>query len=167
MVNRRGYRKCRELVAKLPLPRPFSVPTLVEMLAAHRGRPIYVGRFPAGLSVNACGAWLSLADRDVIFVESGTSRYHREHIVLHELGHMLCEHDSGTEDVVHGLSRLLPDLSPELIERLLQRTGYGTQEEQEAELVASLIRIAGDAQTRSTGVLGELEAALGLPGHRP
>lgn len=164
MVTRHGYRKCRELVENLPLPRPFSVSALVDLLAEHRGRPIDILSFPEGLTAEVCGAWLRLADRDVIFVERGTSRFHWEHIVLHEIGHMLCDHQSGTDNIARGLRRFLPDLSPELVERLLQRTSYSTDEEQEAEVVASLIRIAGQAQGSSTGVLGELEAALGLRG---
>lgn len=164
MVTRRGYRKCRELVENLPLPRPFSVPALVEMLAEHTNREIHIRTLPPGLTINACGAWLQLADQDVIFVEDTTSRFHREHIVLHEIGHMICDHRSGTADIVRDFGRLLPDLSPTLVRRLMTRTSYTTDEEQEAELVASLIRITAETQWpgTSSGVLGQLEAALGL-----
>ncbi|MGH3864139.1 hypothetical protein [Actinokineospora sp.] len=164
MITRRGYKKCRTLVDGLALPRPFSVSALVEMLAEQRQRPIDIGTLPAGLTVNACGAWLHLADRDVIFVEAKTSPFHRDHIVLHEIGHMLCDHRSKADDIVADLGRFLPDLSPALVRRLLARTSYSTDEEQEAELVASLIRITAQAQAPggSTGALSELEAALGL-----
>jgi hypothetical protein len=164
MITRRGYRRCRSLVDDLSLPRPFTVTGLVDMLAEQRQRPIDIGTLPAGLTVNACGAWLHLADRDVIFVEAKTSPFHRDHIVLHEIGHMLCDHHSKADDMVADLGRFLPDLSPALVQRLLARTGYTTDEEQEAELVASLIRITAQAQApgASTGALSELEAALGL-----
>ncbi|SDD96975.1 hypothetical protein [Actinokineospora iranica] len=164
MVNRHGYRKCRSLVDGITLPRPFSVSALVAQLAEQRNRPIEIGTLPAGLTVNACGAWLQLADRDVIFVEAKTTPFHRDHIVLHEIGHMLCDHHSKSADLVADLGRFLPDLSPALVRRLLARTSYTTDEEQEAELVASLIRITAQAQApgAATGTLGELESALGL-----
>ncbi|QUH03326.1 hypothetical protein HUO13_23085 [Saccharopolyspora erythraea] len=158
-----SYRRCQELVNGLTLPRPFSAMGLVETLAEQRGRPIHVRTLPGRFTVNACGAWVRLADSDVIFIEARTTRLHRDHILLHEIGHIICEHGDGSMTGREMLSRLLPDLSPQLVERLLTRTGYSTAEEKEAELVASLIRTA--ARTPSaTGVLGELEAALGVPG---
>ncbi|GGM49548.1 hypothetical protein GCM10012275_20570 [Longimycelium tulufanense] len=164
MVTRDGYKRCQALVDSLTLPRPFSVSGLLEMLALLRRRPIDVRTLPAGHTINACGAWLRMADRDVIFVEDKTSQFHRDHIVLHEIGHMLCDHQSGTAGVGHGVRHLVPHLSPGLIERLLTRAGYTTDEEQEAELVASLVRIRAQAQSSwtATGVLGELEDALGM-----
>ncbi|MEU0511404.1 MULTISPECIES: hypothetical protein [Amycolatopsis] len=165
MVTRRDLRRCQALVADLPLPQPFSVPALVDALAARRGRPIHVRTLPPGSGGSACGAWIRLATADVIYVEEKTSRVHRDHIVLHEIGHLLCDH-SGAGGGAHPLARVLPDLSPDLIERLLTRTGYTTEEEQEAELVASLIRTAAQARATwtTTGALREFETALGLRG---
>ncbi|NIH79862.1 hypothetical protein [Amycolatopsis viridis] len=163
MMTRRGLRRCQALVAELPLPAPFSVPALVDALARRRGRPIHVRALPPGPGTGACGAWIRLASADVIYVEDRTSRVHRDHIVLHEIGHLLCDHPG---DGAHPLARVLPDLSPELIQRLLARTGYTTEDEQEAELVASLIRTAARARASwtTTGALAEFETALGLRG---
>ncbi|MFC5288317.1 hypothetical protein ACFPM7_14750 [Actinokineospora guangxiensis] len=169
MVTRRAYRKWRALVEDLPLPEPFTVPDLVAAVAARRGRPIDIGTLPGGASAQTCGVWFQLVDRDVILVEENTSSFHRDHIVLHELGHMLCDHRGGADeqgrgDGIAALARLLPDLSPDLVRRMLNRTAYTTDEEQEAELVASLIRITAEAraQRATPGVLGNLAAALGL-----
>lgn len=159
--TRQVRRRCQALVDGLRLPRPFSVDALVAALGAQRGRPIRLFALPPGMVVNACGLWVATDTQDEIYVEEKTTAMHREHIMLHELGHILCEHESG-EDV--SLARFLPDLSPELIQRLLARTSYSTLQEQEAELVASLIRTAAGAVTAATpdGVRGELAAALGV-----
>jgi hypothetical protein len=163
MVTRRAYRRWRALVADLPLPDPFTVPGLVAVVAARRGRPIDIGTLPGGAAAQTCGVWFQLVDRDVILVEENTSAFHRDHIVLHELGHMLCEHRGG-DDGIAALARLLPDLSPDLVRRMLNRTAYTTDEEQEAELVASLIRITAESRAHRArpGVLGNLADALGL-----
>lgn len=150
-------------MADLPLPDPFTVSGLVQAIATRRGRPIDIGTLPGGASAQTCGVWFQLVDRDVILVEENTSAFHRDHIVLHELGHLLCDHN-GTGDRVTDLSRFLPDLSPDLVRRMLNRTAYTNDEEQEAELVASLIRITAEGRAPGTepGVLGTLTAALGL-----
>lgn len=157
-------------MAGLPLPDPFTVPDLVTAVAARRGRSIDIGTLPGGATAQTCGVWFQLVDRDVILVEENTSAFHRDHIILHELGHMLCDHrgdgggSGGGRDRIDDLALLLPDLSPDLVRRMLGRTAYTNDEEQEAELVASLIRIT--AETRAPGaqpgVLGNLAAALGL-----
>jgi len=87
-----------------------------------------------------CGVWLALAEGDYIFYESDTSQLHREHIILHELGHLLCDHRP--TEVIDGkvLTQLLPTLDPTVVRRVLGRTTYSAVEEQEAEVVASLVR---------------------------
>lgn len=174
MTSRGSYRRCQELVSRLTLPSPFSVDALVGAVAEQRGRPIHLHTLAPGCTINACGLWISTDTHDDIYVEENTTRFHRDHIVLHEIGHMLCGHTDNNDTAESGaidrqeLSRFLPDLDPGLIERLLARTSYTTEEEREAELVASLIRTSARAQqsTHPAGVLGELEAALGIRGER-
>ncbi|WP_285742175.1 hypothetical protein [Lentzea sp. NBRC 105346] len=161
MISRQVRKRCQALVDGLALPEPFSVDALVDSIAALRNRPIHLFALPPGMVVNACGLWIATESHDEIYVEEKTTPLHREHILLHEIGHILCDHESG-EDVP--LARFLPDLSPELVERLLARTNYTSEQEQEAELVASLIRTAAGVanEAASDGVRGELEAALGI-----
>lgn len=161
MTTQQVRKRCQALVDGLNLPVPFSVDALVDELAAQRERPIHLFALPTGLIVNACGLWIATRTHDEIYVEEKTTPLHREHILLHEIGHILCGHEAG-EDV--SLAKFLPDLSPELVQRLLARTNYTSQQEQEAELVASLIRTAAGTatSTASDGVRGELEAALGI-----
>jgi hypothetical protein len=77
---------------------------------------------------------------------------------------MLCDHGDTHIDDSTIFSELLPDLNSELIKRLLARTSYTSQQEQEAELLASLIHATGvtRAGLPSSGVRGALELALGI-----
>lgn len=77
---------------------------------------------------------------DYVFYDPGTSRLHAEHIVLHELSHMLCGHPTGPDVGGDALSRLVPDLDPGTIATMLGRVGYTSAQEREAEMLASLIR---------------------------
>ncbi|RSN46578.1 hypothetical protein DMH12_29150 [Streptomyces sp. WAC 04229] len=131
-------RRCKALIRDLDIQRPFDVHTLIQSVAQRRGRPIQLVAIamPAG---SACGLFVSTAGTDYIFYEKHASPLHQEHIIVHELGHLLCGHVRLT-DVNNDISRLLmPTLSPNMIERVLQRTYYNTPEEKEAEMIASLI----------------------------
>ena len=164
MTTRHIQKRCRALVNGLRLPRPFTVDALIAELAERRGRPIELRTLPNGVAINACGLWIATDTHDEIYVEEKTTPFHREHIVLHEIGHILCDHEANSQDGAGALGGLLPDLSPALIMRILGRTNYTSEQEQEAELVASLIRTAAAslAPPPSTGVRGELEIALGI-----
>ncbi|MEU5087753.1 hypothetical protein [Streptomyces sp. NPDC021356] len=109
--------------------------------------------------------WLATETGDHIFFETHTTPLHQEHIILHEIAHLLFDHGSQASLAVD-LTHLFTDLSPATVRRLLGRTSYTTVQEQEAEMLASLIRTATERQGGSppTGVLGNLEAALGVGG---
>jgi hypothetical protein len=164
MTTRRVRKKCQELVGTLTLPRPFSVERLIHDLSLQRGRAIRLRSLPSGFGAHACGLVISTDTADEIYVEEKTSRFHRDHIALHEIGHILMHHDNGGREDPGALAGLLPSLDPEAIRRILGRTSYTTEQEQEAELVASLIRAkAGTlAPLPSTGVRGKLEVSLGI-----
>ncbi|WP_018543063.1 MULTISPECIES: hypothetical protein [unclassified Streptomyces] len=164
MTTREIRKKCQALVSTLDLPRPFSIDAFVRQLSARRSRPIWIRTLPIGSTINACGLWIATESGDNIYVEEKTTRFHQDHIALHEIGHILCDHGFTDHETQDALATLLPSISPEMISRLLARTNHTTEQEQEAELVATLIHTAAGmlAPCPSTGVRGELEAALGI-----
>lgn len=124
-------------LAGLELPSPFTVEALCAEVARLRGRALHLHSLPlqAGPDV-PCGMWVSTADADHVFFTRGASALHQQNIVLHELGHMLCDHET---DAAGTLSALLGDLDPTVVRRVLMRTRYSTPQEAEAELAAALI----------------------------
>lgn len=86
------------------------------------------------------GAWIAEPSVDVVFYEERAAPLHQRHIILHELGHLLCDHDGldGTD-----LATLLSGIDPS--DEGLRGTRYTDAEEQEAEMIATLIltRISG------------------------
>ncbi|MFI1252791.1 ImmA/IrrE family metallo-endopeptidase [Streptomyces netropsis] len=138
MNFKRLHRRSLERVRSLDIPTPFDVWELCDRVAERHGRPIRLE--PIHLPVDGpCGLWISGPEVDYIFYESDTSPLHQEHIIAHELGHVICGHK---ENAVLGeeTSRLvLPTLDPRMVQSVLQRTYYTSAEEQEAEMIASLI----------------------------
>ncbi|MEV5598087.1 hypothetical protein [Streptomyces sp. NPDC052496] len=115
--------------------------------------------------IEACGLWLATDTDDHIFFEARTAPLHQEHIVLHEIGHLLFDHQMAADGRHGGLGTVLADLSPRLIQRLLARTNYSTRQEQEAEMLASLIRTHAAARGRvpqRCATTDRAERALGI-----
>ncbi|MFJ6937942.1 hypothetical protein [Streptomyces sp. NPDC101132] len=86
----------------------------------------------------AYGVWIAGKSADYIFYQRETSRAHQDHIILHEVGHILAGHQSDEMDDEF-LQSLAPELSVDVIKRALRRTSYDDDREREAELVATII----------------------------
>ena len=135
-IDRRMWRRCRRIVEGLTIPTPFAPAPFIAALASQRGRPVEL--VPMAGRSGHCGALVRTDQADYIFYSASTTQLHREHILLHEVGHLLCGHIGDTTlDILPKL--LLPSLSSELVRRVLGRSDYSAEQEQEAELVASMI----------------------------
>ncbi|MFE2042821.1 hypothetical protein ACFXAZ_18220 [Streptomyces sp. NPDC059477] len=94
---------------------------------------------------DVCGLWLRLQDApvDLIFSTEGTTSFHRQRIILHELAHLWC--DDVTEVGIEQLADLLPDVPPEELRRLgrsariAARHRYDSAAERRAEALADLL----------------------------
>jgi hypothetical protein len=139
-------RRCERRLRGIRIPSPFDLETFCAEVEARRGRPL-IRRPVAGLSASApCGLWIGTPAADHVFYDPGTSPLHAEHIVLHELAHILSGH-SGTDGA---LARLFPDLDPATVSRVLGRASYTSAQEREAEMMASLIRGRSARPPRTT-----------------
>lgn len=130
-------RRCEQRLRSLDPPTPFDVQTFSQRLAAQRGRPIILR--PIASHAGPWGLWAATQSADIIFYEEHTSRLHQEHIILHELSHLLCGHTPLPVTEPSGLDALFPDLSAETIQSVLRRAAYSEADECEAEVLASLI----------------------------
>jgi len=106
-----------------------------EHLERVRQRPVYLQ--PCSLGRGILGLWAATDTADVIFYEEATTPYHQRHIVFHEGSHMLQGHVGPTLPDL--LSTAAPHLDPKLIRSLLCRSIFNTQQEAEAEMLATLI----------------------------
>ncbi|RJQ75382.1 hypothetical protein D5S17_21060 [Pseudonocardiaceae bacterium YIM PH 21723] len=168
MDERRLLRRCRTLVRDIPVPRPWAIDVFVRQLETSRGRPIHLHAVPQyAMADKPCGVWLQMDDQDHIFFEKQTSPLHQEHIILHELGHMIGGHTTTLADALMSAGDLFPDLSPTLLKRMFARVSYHDDQEQEAELIASLIRAAAGpgGQQPTDPVITGLAAQFGYRDH--
>ncbi|WP_163568814.1 MAB_1171c family putative transporter [Fodinicola feengrottensis] len=156
-------KRCEERLAEVAVPRPFDLGQFCAQLGESRGRPIVL--LPVAIGGSAAdspsGLLIRGDQRDYIIYERDTTPVHQRHIALHEIGHLLCEHGAASQLPDEHLRRLFPTLSPELVRRVLARTSYSTDEESEAEMLASLILREGGRHS------GREYAAARPPTRRP
>lgn len=131
--RQRGAARLQEI----PLPSPFDVELFSEEVATRRGRPIVLRSWsnPNGL----LGLYVPGATTDLIMYEQDTSPLHQEHIILHELSHLLCNHQPVVVVDTELAILMLRRLPTSTIRRALRRANYSSADDQEAEVLASLI----------------------------
>lgn len=142
--------ECLTYLRGVAIPDPFDLGAFCLDVARRRGRPLYLHLLdvPAGAGT-PCGLCLTTDAADHVFHAAGTSPLHRQHIVLHEIGHLLCGHTAAGGDTAP-IASLLPDLDPDMIARVLSRAGYGDRQERMAEMMASLILGSGCGRSHAT-----------------
>jgi hypothetical protein len=123
-------------MSSVTAPQPCDVRALCREIAERRDRPIHL--VPASLpSAALCGLWISSERADYLVYEQATSPVHQEHIILHELSHLLCGHSGiATESLDRSIGR---SSVGQLGGSTPARTRYSATEELEAELLASML----------------------------
>jgi len=160
-------RRCQRRLRDLPVPDPFDLDEFCRRLVEQRGRPLTLHEMPALGPDSPSGVWVATDRADHVFVDEGARPLHREHIVLHEIGHLVADHESapvlGPEDT----ALLMPDLDREMVARVLGRSRYSQEEERDAELMATLIAqragrsIAPHEDAEVEALRARLRSALG------
>jgi hypothetical protein len=159
-------RRCERHIRELELPTPCDVPTLCKTLENKQNRPITL--VPLAMPAwYPCGMLVAAETEDIIFYDTNTTSAHQEHIIMHELGHIICGHHG--EGLPDANARLLfPNLDPEIVRDMLMRTTYDDVQEQEAEIVAHLLaerfddslRPADKESATEESVIGRIERTL-------
>lgn len=148
-----------ELARRQPIPVPWDRDVFVRNVAEQRGRPITLipMNTAAWGDIPCCGLWLAREDDDLILHEAGTTDYHIDQIVGHEVGHILLDHHSqpafGSDKArEHDLCRqVVPGIDPRTVRAVLGRRDGGNEQEHHAEMFASLLMIAvAEANDRSS-----------------
>ncbi len=149
--RRQLERSCKAKIAGLDLPTPLRLGELEKRLEAVRGRELWILDDKGELPAEITGLWVGTATRDYVFHRAGLDGCRVEVSILHEFSHMICEHRSAHLTDQAWLRRRAPsvmDLGE--IEHMCMRRDYGSDDEREAELMASLILARATGRWRRT-----------------
>ena len=156
----------------------FSMGHLIKRVEHLRERSILV--LPVTIDdPHLHGAWIKTADYDCICLDKNTALVHQDHILCHEIGHMILGHSTlflptqiGRYIDAHSADELRQTLEHALSQdSVLKRSRYDSDEERKAEEFATalqneLIRRVGlQALTRkvaSSPLWSELARGLGI-----
>lgn len=155
---KRMLRDCEARIAELDVPVPCDIARLAEYLSRRRNRLIHL--MPIAMRASQpSGIWLALKAVDVVLYEAETSKTHQEHIIAHELAHIICDHhvDESLDTVSAHL--IFPGLDPALVRDMLNRAEYSDSHELEAEIMASVILRRINCPSSDVGATGSPETA--------
>jgi hypothetical protein len=136
-LRARCHQRVSDLLQHTGMPRPWDINEFLDRLERYRGRDIDLCAVPWTTGSNS-GAWRQHRDHDVIAYPANTSGIHQDHIILHEIGHMISAHRGRCVLSDDDAQRLAPGLTPAGFAHLLDRS-HAEIEEHEAEMIASLI----------------------------
>lgn len=126
VAERRLWEQCEAKIDELGLPYRFTTRQFCDAIADRRGKAITISPLPDfAIPGGVCGMRVETQTSDLIFYAQGISVHHQRHILAHELSHVYCDHPGS----------LVADAF-----RASGRTRYSTDEEREAEIMASLVR---------------------------
>lgn len=166
------------------IPDPWDLEEFLRRLSESRGRPIVLRPFEAEGGSAPCGLYLGTASADHILYPVQVTPLQRDHIILHEISHLLYDSSASDEGGAGPRCRavidaeyarlVFPDIPLELVRRMLGRTGYSTEIERLAELFADEMRHliasrhgasdSGDMTAEQRAIVDRLDAALLHPG---
>ncbi|MGW1976491.1 ImmA/IrrE family metallo-endopeptidase [Streptomyces sp. NPDC001889] len=130
---------CRTYVRSLDLPAVASIRDLVPEIEKRSGRAVQL--LPAELGSTApCGMYVATEDTNYVFYDPRTSLAHQDHIIAHELAHILRDHRGGAELPQGSTGGLITLMDPDVVRMVLGRTDYAENDEVEAELVGSYLQ---------------------------
>ncbi|WP_327352788.1 hypothetical protein [Streptomyces sp. NBC_01304] len=102
------------------------------------------------------GLWVDTPAADLIIYQQHTTRLHQDHIILHEVGHILANDDAegiteDPDDPAEGWwAGMLPALNAASIRRVRKRCAYDSEEECEVELAATIVLEWSSVLNRTT-----------------
>ncbi|KAA5825454.1 hypothetical protein F1721_32995 [Saccharopolyspora hirsuta] len=137
MNEPRLRRTIRDELDELGIVGPTDMAEVCRHLGARRGKTLKLLPYPLDVP-GPFGLWIATPVVDFILYQQQTTNAHQQHIIAHELGHIISGHssDDGDED---GWYESFPDIPPDQVRRALRRTHYDTEQEREAETVATLL----------------------------
>lgn len=127
-------RDVRAMLRRLRIGAPLDVEVLCDRLGEERGHPIHLHE--ADLPASVSGLWLKREKKpDLILYQRKTTYEHQDHIILHEIGHIIAGHGGADPGAL-----LRAEQAAASGEERELHLGYSSAVEREAEMVATVVR---------------------------
>lgn len=154
-------RRCNQALEHIVVPAPWDLQDFLGALSAHRGRPILLSEAPELDNQAVSAQWWKESQADVILYAPTQSVFYLELNVFHEVGHMLCGHDTSP----HGGPFAAGDMevlanAPGAAATIFSRSSrFDSAEEQEAEFIAYRLKLMIEREGHVIGVEDDPDTA--------
>lgn len=146
----------REWRERLGLGPHFTLDELITRVRESRGRPMEIIEMPELVEHGdaLCGLWLATDERDIVIHAPSESALHRQQFILHEMAHMILQHDK--TDFVFTPRGLLPDVDESTVVKVLARDSINDDFELAAERLADELAdaIRGAGRSKFLDIFG-------------
>lgn len=133
-ADRDLQRRIRRELRALGVQPPLDVEELRRALSDRRGRPIVFRPAPLPMP-GPLGMWADTVHGDLIVYQERTSKLHQDHIILHELCHVIADDVGSPTD----WAALVPGVDKREVRRVLNRCSYEDAAECRVETAATII----------------------------
>lgn len=138
---------------RIPLVPPWTVTEFLAWIEREYGRTVLLvpwtdeGRPNPG-EPGECALLITTASSYLISYDDRTSERHQRQQIFHEIGHILCGHKGNgmLTDVTRSVSVLSSGIDPAMIEYVLHRGVFESEEERAAETVGTHLAVLSRRQ---------------------
>ncbi|MFZ2510952.1 MAG: hypothetical protein WAW85_07680 [Gordonia sp. (in: high G+C Gram-positive bacteria)] len=159
----------QEVLNGVPLVPPWTVDEFSAWISERYDRSVDLqpwGDDDPGVEEHGrCGLLIVTADRFLISFDGARSPRHQRQQIFHEFGHILCGHIDDHGVYVGALpttSSLTDGIDPAMVQHVLHRGVFDTEEERAAELLGTHLAVLS-RQERGTGRFDRIASAFFEP----
>jgi len=106
------------------------------------------------------GCWIKTGKADYVVYQQRTTHHHQNHIILHEVGHILAGHDAAVGSAAPGVAEgPYPEIARQPVRLALFRNSFSNRQEREAETIATMIMQRASVLDRIGGRVGRVKSS--------
>lgn len=162
-VSRHG--RLEEVLSQIPVVPPWTVDEFCSWIEDRYDRKVVLSPWqteaPNAGEPGSCGLLWVTRDAFIINYDDTRSERNQRQQIFHEIGHILCDHQGGEWNPT-SMAALADGLDLQMVERVLHRSVFDTEEETAAELVGTRLAVLSRGQ-RGDGRFDRIASAFFEP----
>lgn len=153
------------VLSQVPVVPPWTVDEFCSWIEDRYGRKVILSPWqteaPNAGEPGSCGLLWVTRDAFIINYDDSRSERHQRQQIFHEIGHILCDHEGGQWNPT-AMAALADGLDLNMVERVLHRSVFDSEEENAAELVGTRLAVLRRGQ-RGDGRFDRIASAFFEP----
>ncbi|WP_158037479.1 ImmA/IrrE family metallo-endopeptidase [Gordonia sp. CNJ-863] len=154
-----------QVLSEIPVVPPWTVDEFCSWIENRYDRKVVLSPWqteaPNAGEPGSCGLLWVTQDAFIINYDDTRSERHQRQQIFHEIGHILCDHQGGQWNPT-AMAAVADGLDLNMVERVLHRSVFDSEEENAAELVGTRLAVLSRGQ-RGDGRFDRIASAFFEP----